>query len=94
LSAARDREEEDVEVLNRGRDLAVVRLAGWRKPGSVISAEALRHLCKLADSIVEALHEEHDRDLRDAADELSELLNNQLSIFDSVALDSKGESTS
>jgi len=93
LSAAKDRDEENVEVLNRGRDLAVVRVAGWREPGFVISGETLRHLSKLADAIVAALHEDHDRDLRDAADELAELLDNQLSIFDSIALDAKDQST-
>jgi len=77
----------ELEVFNQDRNLAVVRLPGRRTPGSVIPADALRHLVFLAESIVDRVREDHDRELSDDADELCELLVGRLRFFEAATRD-------
>jgi hypothetical protein len=77
----------ELEVFNHDRNMAVVRLPGRRTPGSVIPADALRHLCFLAESIVERVREDHDRELSDDAEALCEQLTNRLRVFEEATRD-------
>jgi hypothetical protein len=77
----------ELEVFNQDRNMAVVRLPGRRTPGSVIPADALRHLCFLAESIVERVRVDHDRELSDDAEELCELLASRLRVFEDATRD-------
>ena len=56
-------------------------------PGSVIQGDSLRHLCYLADSIVERVREDHDRGLCDDAEELVALLKERLRVYDMAVRD-------
>ena len=76
-----------LEVFNQDRNMAVVRLPGRHTPGSVIPADALRHLCFLAESVVDRVRGDHDRELCDDAEELCELLTMRLRIFEDSTRD-------
>jgi len=80
-------ERVELEVFNQDRNMGVVRLPGRRTPGSVIPADALRHLCFLAESIVERVREAPDRSLSDDAEELYELLMSRLRVFEESTRD-------
>ena len=77
----------ELEVFNQDRNMAVVRLPGRRTPGSVIPADALRHLVFLAESIMEHVREDHDREMSDDAQELCELLTQRLRMFEDATRD-------
>jgi Family of unknown function (DUF6959) len=77
----------ELEVFNQDRNMAVVRLPGRRTPGSVVPADALRHLCFLAESVVDRVREDHDRELSDDAQELCELLTLRLRVFEDATRD-------
>jgi len=74
----------ELEVYSHERNMAVVRLPDHRAPGSVIQGDSLRHLCYLADSIVERIREDHDRELCDDAEELVRLLRERLRVYDTA----------
>jgi hypothetical protein len=80
-------ERVELEVFNQDRNMAVVRLPGRRTPGSVVPADALRHLCFLAESVVDRVREDHDRELSDDAQELCELLMLRLRVFEDATRD-------
>ncbi len=80
-------ERVELEVFNQDRNMAVVRLPGRRTPGSVVPADALRHLCFLAESVVDRVREDHDRELSDDAQELCELLMLRLRVFEEATRD-------
>jgi len=80
-------ERVELEVFNQDRNMAVVRLPGRRTPGSVVPADALRHLCFLAESVVERIREDHDREMSDDAQELCELLTLRLRVFEDATRD-------
>lgn len=80
-------ERVEIEVFNQDRNMAVVRLPGRRTPGSVVPADALRHLCFLAESVVDRVREDHDRELSDDAQELCELLMLRLRVFEEATRD-------
>ncbi len=80
-------ERVELEVFNQDRNMAVVRLPGRRTPGSVVPADALRHLCFLAESVVDRVREDHDRELSDDAQELCELLTLRLRVFEDATRD-------
>ena len=75
----------ELEVYGHERNMAVVRLPDHRAPGSVIQGDSLRHLCYLADSIVERVRE--DRGLCDDAEELVALLKERLRVYDMAVRD-------
>jgi hypothetical protein len=77
----------ELEVYGHERNMAVVRLPNHRAPGSVIQGDSLRHLCYLADSIVERVREDHDRGLCDDAEELVALLKERLRVYDMAVRD-------
>jgi hypothetical protein len=77
----------ELEVFTQDRNMSVVRLPGRRTPGSVIPADALRHLCFLAESIVDRVREDHDRELCDDSEELCELLLSRLRVFEEATRD-------
>jgi hypothetical protein len=72
----------ELEVYSRSANMAVVRLPGRRWPGSVVQGDSLRHLCYLAESILERIRDDHDRELCDDAEELVELLTDRLREYD------------
>jgi len=80
-------ERMELEVFSQDRNMAVVRLPGRQSPGSVIPADSLRHLCFLAESILERVRGDHDRELSDDADELNELLRSRLRAFEEAIRD-------
>jgi len=80
-------ERVELEVFNQDRNMAVVRLPGRRTPGSVVPADALRLLCFLAESVVERIREDHDREMSDDAQELCELLTLRLRVFEDATRD-------
>ena len=80
-------ERVELEVFSQDRNMAVVRLPGRRTPGSVVPADALRHLCFLAESVVDRVREDHDRELSDDAQELCELLMLRLRVFEDATRD-------
>lgn len=77
----------ELEVFSQDRNMAVVRLPGRRTPGSVIPADALRHLCFLAESVVDRIRGDHDQELNDDAQELFELLSLRLRLFEDATRD-------
>jgi hypothetical protein len=77
----------ELEVFSQDRNMAVVRLPGRRTPGSVIPADALRHLCFLAESVVDRVREDQDREMSDDAQELCELLTLRLRMFEEATRD-------
>ena len=72
----------ELEVYSQSANMAVVRLPDRRWPGSVIQGDSLRHLCYLAESILERIRDDHDRELCDDAEELVELLTDRLREYD------------
>jgi hypothetical protein len=80
-------ERMELEVFSTDRNMAVVRLPGRHTPGSVIPADSLRHLCFLAESIIDRVRGDHDRELSDDAEELCELLLTRLRVFEEMTRD-------
>ena len=74
----------EIDVLRQTANMAVVRVPGLRWPGSVIQGDSLRHLCYLAESILDRIRDDHDRELCDDAEEMVELLTDRLRVYDSA----------